>query len=291
MRAHEPDHAGYVVRDGVRVYYEVHGKGMPTVLLMPTWSFVDSRHWKLQIPYLAHHYRVVTFDPRGNGRSDRPSVAEAYADSEFVADALAVMAETATERAIVAGLCPGVRWSVQLAVAHPERVLGLVALAPGVPHLTPPHTHRVGYSFNDVRDVYAGWAKQNRHYWLRDYRGYVEWHSAELLPEPHSTKPYDDVVEWSFETRPETLILTVEAPGYPRNREEADNLCSRLRCPTLIIHGDRDMCQPHARAERLAEITGGQLVTLKGAGHLPHARHPVIVNMLMKDFVDSLAGS
>lgn len=247
MRAREPDQAGYVVRDEVRVYYEMYGRGTPTVLLMPTWSFVDSRHWKLQIPYPARDYRVVTFDPRGNGRSDRPSVAGAYADSEFVADALAVMGETATERAIVAGLWPGVRWCVQLAAAHPEGVLGLVALAPGVPHLTPSHTHRVGYSFNDIRDVYEGWAKQNRDYWLRDYPGYVEWHSAELLPEPHSIKLYDDAVEWSFERRPETLILTVEAPGYPRNREEAENLYGRLRCPTLIIHVI-ETCVSHTHA-------------------------------------------
>ena len=42
------------------------------MLLLPTWSIIHSRHWKMQIPYLARHCRVVTFDGRGNGRSDRP---------------------------------------------------------------------------------------------------------------------------------------------------------------------------------------------------------------------------
>jgi predicted glycosyltransferase len=51
------------------------------------------------------------------------------------------------------------------------------------------------------------------------------------------------------------------------------------------------MCQPPARGERLAEITGGWHVTLAGAGHVPHARHPVVVNMLMKEFVDTVASS
>ena len=67
-----PGRAGYVERDGVRIYYEVYGAGEPTVLLLPTWSIIHSRHWKMQIPYLARHCRVLTFDGRGNGRSDRP---------------------------------------------------------------------------------------------------------------------------------------------------------------------------------------------------------------------------
>ena len=77
-RARYPDEEGYVERDGVRSFYEVYGEGEPTVLLMPTWSIVHSRHWKMQIPYLARHCRVVTFDGRGNGRSDRPSEPDAY---------------------------------------------------------------------------------------------------------------------------------------------------------------------------------------------------------------------
>ena len=83
MRAIQPIHDGYVERDGVRIFYEVFGAGEPTVLLLPTWSIIHSRHWKMQIPYLSRHCRVLTFDGRGNGRSDRPSEPEAYAESEF----------------------------------------------------------------------------------------------------------------------------------------------------------------------------------------------------------------
>ncbi|HEU5065858.1 MAG TPA: alpha/beta fold hydrolase, partial [Gaiellaceae bacterium] len=95
-RASYPDESGYVERDGIRVYYEVYGTGEPTVLLLPTWSLMHSRHWKMQIPYLARHCRVVTFDGRGNGRSDRPTEPEAYDEREFAADALAVLEETKT---------------------------------------------------------------------------------------------------------------------------------------------------------------------------------------------------
>src|SRR5919204_5095615 len=97
-RARYPDAEGYVERDGVKVFYEVYGPGDSTVLLLPTWSIIHSRHWKLQIPYLARHARVLTFDGRGNGRSDRPEGVEAYVAAEFAADAVAVMDATATEQ-------------------------------------------------------------------------------------------------------------------------------------------------------------------------------------------------
>src|SRR5215210_4760568 len=102
-RALYPDESGYVERDGVRVYYEVYGSGEPTVLLLPTWSIIHSRQWKMQIPFLARHCRVLTFDGRGNGRSDRPVAPEAYDEGEFAADALAVMDATATASAWIVG--------------------------------------------------------------------------------------------------------------------------------------------------------------------------------------------
>src|SRR6266496_976659 len=101
MRARYPDSDGYVERDGVKVFYEVFGTGEPTVLLLPTWSIIHSRFWKMQVPYLARHYRVISFDGRGNGRSDRPVDAGAYDEPEFAADALAVMDATATTRAVI----------------------------------------------------------------------------------------------------------------------------------------------------------------------------------------------
>ena len=120
MRACQPVRDGYVERDGIKIFYEVFGTGEPTVLLLPTWSIIHSRQWKMQIPYLARHCRVITFDGRGNGRSDRPSDAEAYAESEFAADAIAIMDTTHTERAIIVGFSRGVQRGLLLAAHHPE---------------------------------------------------------------------------------------------------------------------------------------------------------------------------
>ena len=99
LRARQPDETGFVERNGIRSYWERFGEGDQTILFLPTWSIIHSRHWKFQIPYFARHFRVVTFDGRGNGRSDRPADAAAYAEAEFAADALAVLDATATERA------------------------------------------------------------------------------------------------------------------------------------------------------------------------------------------------
>jgi hypothetical protein len=74
--------------------------------------------------------------------------------------------------------------SLLVASIHPERVLGLVAIAPGVP-VTPKHSHFLEHAFDDELDSYEGWAKVNRHYWQRDYRGWVEFHSSYMFAEPH----------------------------------------------------------------------------------------------------------
>ncbi|HEV3013729.1 MAG TPA: alpha/beta hydrolase, partial [Actinomycetota bacterium] len=130
-RASYPDEEGFVERDGVRVFWERYGEGEPTVLLPPTWEIVHSRFWKGQVPYLDRHTRVVTFDPRGNGRSDRPWGFEAYRRREFAADALAVLDAAGVDRAVVVTWCD-MGESLILAAEHPERVAGLVLIGPPV---------------------------------------------------------------------------------------------------------------------------------------------------------------
>src|ERR671916_1338290 len=130
-RARYPDESGYVERDGVRLYYEVYGSGESTVFLLPTWSIIHSRHWKMQIPYLARHCRVLVFDGRGNGLSDRPE--SGYGEREFAADALAVMDATATDRAALVSLSLGAQRALLLAAEHPERADGAVFIGPAVP--------------------------------------------------------------------------------------------------------------------------------------------------------------
>ena len=186
MRACQPSHDGYIERDGVKVFYEVFGAGAPTVLLLPTWSILHSRHWKLQVPYLARHCRVVTFDGRGNGRSDRPAGVAAYLEDEFAADALAVMDATGTDRATLVGLSCGALWGTIVAADHPERVAGIVYIAPAV-GLAPPHPERQLYEFDEEYDTDEGWAKYNSHFWSRSYGS--SWSSSSRRASPSPTRP------------------------------------------------------------------------------------------------------
>src|SRR6516165_793990 len=104
MRARYPDAVGFVERGGVKVGYEVFGEGEPAVVFAPINPIVHSCAWKAQVPYLARRFKVITIDPRGNGRSDRPQAAKAYAQTEFVADTLAVMDACQVDRAVVVGI-------------------------------------------------------------------------------------------------------------------------------------------------------------------------------------------
>ena len=64
----------------------------------------------------------------------------------------------------------------------------------------------------------------------------------------------------------------------------------RIRCPVLVIHGDDDQIQPHARGKLVAELTGGELVTIAGGGHNPLGRYPAKCNALINDFLDRRLG-
>jgi pimeloyl-ACP methyl ester carboxylesterase len=282
-RARYPDESGYVERDGVQIYHEVYGSGEPTVLLLPTWSVVHSRHWKMQIPYLARHCRVVTFDGRGNGRSDRPPDAAAYDEREFAADALAVMDETQTESAVIVGFSLGGQRGLLLMAENPERVEGAVFIGPSFLGGGEPLPERTVYDFDTEYETDEAWSKHNRFHWLRDYRDWVEFFMAKMFTEPHSTKPIEDAVGWGLETDAETMLATQDASGL--TPEESRELCRRVRCPVLVIHGGADAITSLSRGAAFAEQTSGELVVLEGSGHAPHIRDPVKVNLLLREFV------
>jgi len=286
MRALERDESG-VVRG---VYWERFGDGEPTVVFVPPWAIVHSRVWKMQVPYFARHFRVVVFDPRGNGRSERSDDPAAFAETEYAEDLLAVMDASGTERAVLVSLSLGAQRTLVVADSHPERVLALGFVAPALP-IAPLHPERAHYAarFEEELDTDAGWAKSNAQYWRRDYRGFVEFFISRIFTEPHSTKQIEDGVAWGLETDPETLIATGLAENL--GEEETRAICSRLRCPVLVMHGEDDAVRPMAIGEELAAITSAQFVRMPGVGHCPQARKPVQVNLTLRELMESAARS
>jgi pimeloyl-ACP methyl ester carboxylesterase/predicted glycosyltransferase len=281
-----PADEGFVERDGVRVHWDSYGSG-PAILLLPAWSIVHSKQWKLGVPYLSRRFRVITYDPRGNGLSDRPLDPAAYSEREFVADAVAVLDAAGEATAIAAGHSKGGVRALTLAATHPERVTGVFAVSPAVP--SPP---RSDAAFDEELASYDGWAKWNRHYWQRDYRGFLEFFFGEMFPEPHSTKHIEDCVAWGLDTSAEALIASIDGD----DREPSDSpvwhaLCRSISCPVTIVHGTAERIVPFERGAEVAELASARLVSFEGSGHGPMAREPVQVNLLLRDFAERVAGA
>jgi pimeloyl-ACP methyl ester carboxylesterase/predicted glycosyltransferase len=286
----DPDEVGAVERDGVGIHWERYGDGEPTILLLPTWSIIHSRHWKGQIPYLSRHFRVLTFDGRGNGLSDRPEDPVAYDVGEFVADAVDVLDAAGVQRACLAGMSMGALLALDLARRHPDRVSAALLLGPSIPALTLPAPARLVYPFDDELETDEGWAKYNRHYWLRDYVGFLEFFFGQAFSEPHSTKQIEDSVVYGLDTTPEVLVATQFGNWGVPNRAAAEQLCRSAGYPVVVVHGTDDRITPFSRGERVAALTGGELVGIEGGGHCLQAREPVHVNLLLRELAERVAG-
>jgi pimeloyl-ACP methyl ester carboxylesterase/predicted glycosyltransferase len=294
MKAREPDKTGYVKRDGVRVAWQVYGDLArphdPAILLLPTWCIVPAEVWKFQVPFLARRTRVITFDPRGNGASDRPVEGSAYARELQTRDALDVLDATGTERAVVVALSMGNLHALDLAADHPERVAAWVALGPSIRDLAPfpPERQTAFDRWNEDTGHDQGWDRYNRYSWLRDYPGFLHFFFGQVVPEEHSTKLIEDLVGWGRGTTGETLVRA-ELGRVPGARSVEDQ-CAAVRCPVVVVHGTDDRVIPHEAGARLAELTGGTLVTFEGTGHAPQGREPVALNRVIDDVLTSATG-
>ena len=297
MHARQPDLTGVVDRDGVPIYYEVHGDSGPTVLLLPAWAIVHRRLWKAQVPYLANHYRVVTFDPRGNGASGRPTDPAAYDTRVQVGDALAVLDAVGADRAVLVGNSFGTILAYILAAMHPDRVTGAVLIG-----TTLNVDGRDDYplakklaTFNEDRGIDEGWDRYNRYSFQRDFSGFLEFFIGQAFTDPHSTKQIEDGISWGQETTPEVLAATLGTRAETPPEMMAATIRSlayQVTCPVLVVHGDRDTVAPVHLGRSVATLLHAPIVELPGAGHCPQARYPVQVNRLLREFIDrTTAGS
>jgi pimeloyl-ACP methyl ester carboxylesterase/predicted glycosyltransferase len=293
-RARYPDAEGFVDRDGQHLFYEVYGEGEETVFLIPTWSIVHSRHWKMQIAYFARHFRVLVMDGLGNGRSDRCRDWRRYAAVEFARDCLAVMDATGTDRAVIVSLSRGAQYQLELARLAPERMAGAVFIGPLFPY-TPSHWSVLIHPLS-VRltpklpaPMYRWWARMNPNHWREQHPEFADWFISRCFPEPHSTKAIEDGVGWALDSDGKTLAATAYG-RVTRDRQTLRELARNLDCPLLVVHGERDKITPPRDGRALARLASGRLEVVPGAGHLPHARKPVQVNLALRDFTEDTFG-
>jgi pimeloyl-ACP methyl ester carboxylesterase/UDP:flavonoid glycosyltransferase YjiC (YdhE family) len=254
----------YATSTGVKLFWQATGGGGRDLVLLPQCQPVTySRQFKTQIPYLSRYFRVVTTDPRGNGRSDRP--ATGYDLDTRYRDLVAVLDEAVRPPfALVAVSCAAML-AFRYAVDHPGRVSHLVLLGGQYAESMPqPFEEKVAA-------VIRG-----------DFAAYRQRLFARVIPEPHSLRGIEDGVAWAGETTPDVLVESLRAI----DGADVLALLSRVSVPTLALHGTLDKIVPYRHAEKMvAAIPGARLVTFEGAGHNLHGRHAVKVNHLIRDFV------
>jgi pimeloyl-ACP methyl ester carboxylesterase len=253
-------------------------------MLLPTWSIATSGIWVKQVRHLAERCTVIAFDGRGNGGSDRPTNPHAYAPQEFTRDALAILNTLHVTEAAVFSMSGGAPSHLLLAAESPTRVKASIFVGPALP-LSPPYPERAAAAaaFDVPQPSYEGWTKWNRHYWQKDWKGFVEFFSAKCLSEPGSEDAIRYWVGMGLETSADVIIATMKAPSL--DEKEVRRLARMITTPVLVVHGSADQVLPLARAEELVKLTGGQLLVIQGAGHEPQYRHFDTFNAAVDDFL------
>jgi pimeloyl-ACP methyl ester carboxylesterase len=280
---------GVVVRDGQRIAWQRFGSVGPVLLLLPTWSIVHSDFWRAQVAHFAGRYQVITFDGLGNGASDRPTDSRLYGDLLVADDAIRVLDACRVHQAVVLGVSQGGPWALALAAQHPHRVGGAVFIAPNVP-LAPGHPERVAAAraFDEVLEEHPAWAKWNRDHWLRDYADFLRFFFEQCFSEPDSEAQIQHFLSMGLETTPEVLLATAGTEGAALTEGRASTAARRMRCPSLVIHGDDDHITPVQRGEELARLAGSEFLRMPGSGHEPQCREPDAVNRHIEDFLESI---
>jgi len=128
-----------VIANGVRLAYEEHGSGVPILCIHGTSGSMTS--WSDAIRALGRLGRVIAYDRRGCGRSERPEPYERTSVAEHADDAAALLAALEVEPAVVVGRSYGASVGTDLALRHPERVRALVGLEGDAPPALAPATN------------------------------------------------------------------------------------------------------------------------------------------------------
>lgn len=254
----------------VRIYFEVHGEGMPLLLISGLSGGVSS--WYGQVPFFAERYRTIVFDNRGAGRSDMPP--GPYTMRQLAEDALCVLDHLAVERALVMGLSMGGMIAQELALLAPSRIM---ALALGCTH----HggERRIGPSrevmatlLNNEGLIQEQIVEKNLPIFLS--RKFLEEHPGEVDAYRRAQLSTELQPEFAFQAQLAAIV------GF----DSRDRLGS-LDVPTLIITGTEDLLVPRENAHLLAAaIPGAELVEIPGAGHALHAECRDRLNELVHRF-------
>jgi pimeloyl-ACP methyl ester carboxylesterase/UDP-N-acetylglucosamine:LPS N-acetylglucosamine transferase len=282
VRAASPAESGHLSCRGFRISYEVFGDPRaPAVLLLPTWQISPSLHWKLQVPYLARWFRVITFDPPGIGGAERTEDPAAFELDRVVDYGVDLLGHLQIGRAHVVGLSMGGAYGLWMAGRYPQLVTRLVLIGT----VPPEWAFGEDPAFWQRRGTYDGWDKRNAHYWREHYDDWLAFFMQQVFSEPHSTKPIEEATGWAKQTTPEILIASVINPRLLPAMPLAEVL-RRIRCPVLLMHARDDRIADIAMSRTLAEVRPDwELIEFEAGGHAIHIRNAVRVNLEIARFL------
>lgn len=251
-------------RDGTRIAWARHGGGDRTILFVPTWNLVDSRVVGHQVVALAPHATVLTYDPRGAGRSDRP--ATGYDFDAHAADALAVMDAAGGERVSVLTASRGLNAAVLLAAEHRDRVERIASVGSYM-QLDPDPPAPDPARLESLRT---------------DWPGFIGPFMRNVFSEPDSDTLIEEMTAIGLQASPD--VVATQETELDWRRPAA--LLGHVGCPVLLVHGERDLPVPVSLVQGIADaLPNARLAVIPEGGHRPDIRTPELVNSMLVEFL------
>jgi pimeloyl-ACP methyl ester carboxylesterase len=238
--------------NGVELAYELSGNGTPLVMIHGAQG--DQSMFSGFAPVFARNYRVLTFDQRGSGLSEKPH--DEYSIGQLADDTAELMNHVGFDSAHILGVSMGGMIALQFALRHPKKVRRLVlgCTTPGGPKAVRigGETFTAAYSTRPMSSEERGRALAEAAF----TKGYIERH-PEIIPamiEARRQRPLDPI---ALEERLKAAL-----------RHDAYDRLGQISCPTLVITGKNDALISAENSRTLAEkIPHAQLVLLEPAGH------------------------
>lgn len=262
--------------NGAKLYYEEHGTGPETIMFSHglLWSGVMFHN---QVAALKKQYRCITFDFRGQGKSE--VTGSGYDIESLYEDAVALIRKLDCGRCHFAGLSMGGFVALRIAIRHPEMLKSLILLETS----SDPEARESARKYR-MLNIVARWIGL----------GVVADRVMEIM---FGRKFLNDPVraelrqEWRNRMVANNRIgITRAVMGVITRAGVADQLGS-ITTPTLIIVGDQDVATVPARSEKMhAAIPNSRLVIIPGAGHTSTVEEPVAVNAAIAGFLADLRG-
>lgn len=261
----------FIKVNGVNLYYEVHGTGMPLILIA---GFTcDTLLWTPLLPQLSRHFKVLIFDNRGAGQSDSPDAS--FTIEDMAQDTLELIDRLQLQKPHLLGHSMGGCIAQTLAERHPDRISKL-ALCNSLIRLNSVSTWCQRFFLHLRED---GTATE------RLSEGIMPWlFSQDFLSDP--AKAEELIALQLKNPHPQSTI------GFKRQLEaltafDSSQWFHRIKSPTLVINGEEDILCPRDSLELARGIANAKLVNFPHVGHLPLVEQPALFSKVIIDFFSS----